>query len=267
MKRDEYLQQLRDNLVNMSDDEKDDIIREYLEYFLRAGIKNEDAAMEELGNPKALAARLSRQREMERKRNSAVNDKNAGAQSAFENQTDFRQEVSAEYDDELYAKIFADENKRSGDYSETSGYGQDFSDKKGHTYEFSFGKENSWEEYDEEPVKKKLSAGKILALVLTFPIWLPLLIAGFAVAFSLMIALMAVLFSLVVGLGIGAIACVLAGVLVIVLGFLGVAGILDVSTNFLFLMGTGIMSAGVGIVLYYCTGAVIKLIKSIFKRK
>ena len=56
MTRDEYLQVLRDNLTTMTDDEKDDVIRYYLEYFIDSG--NEQAAMEELGAPERLAARL-----------------------------------------------------------------------------------------------------------------------------------------------------------------------------------------------------------------
>ena len=51
MTRDEYLQILRDNLTTMTDDEKDD-----LEYFSDSG--DEWAAMEELGAPEKLAARL-----------------------------------------------------------------------------------------------------------------------------------------------------------------------------------------------------------------
>ena len=56
MTRDEYLQILRDNLTTMTDDEKDDVIRYYLEYFSDSG--NEQAAMEELGAPEKLAGRL-----------------------------------------------------------------------------------------------------------------------------------------------------------------------------------------------------------------
>lgn len=56
MTRDEYLQILRDNLTTMTDDEKDDVIRYYLEYFIDSG--DEQAAMEELGAPEKLAARL-----------------------------------------------------------------------------------------------------------------------------------------------------------------------------------------------------------------
>ena len=56
MTRDEYLQILRDNLTTMTDDEKDDVIRYYLEYFIDSG--NEQATMEELGAPEALADRL-----------------------------------------------------------------------------------------------------------------------------------------------------------------------------------------------------------------
>ena len=37
MTRDEYLQILRDNLTTMTDDEKDDVIRYYLEYFSDSG--------------------------------------------------------------------------------------------------------------------------------------------------------------------------------------------------------------------------------------
>lgn len=58
MSRDEYLQILRDNLTTMSDDDKDDVIRYYLEYFADAGAGREGEVIEQLGRPEALADRL-----------------------------------------------------------------------------------------------------------------------------------------------------------------------------------------------------------------
>ena len=93
MTRDEYLQILRDNLTTMTDDEKDDVIRYYLEYFIDSG--DEQAAMEELGAPEKLAARLC-------SGNGAQNSEN--------------------YSAENYTSMQNTENVY-GDYSESSGNG------------------------------------------------------------------------------------------------------------------------------------------------
>lgn len=55
----EYIKTLRNNLKGMSEEEKDNIVEYYTEYFEEAGMDKENEVIEELGNPKTLAIKLS----------------------------------------------------------------------------------------------------------------------------------------------------------------------------------------------------------------
>ena len=58
MNKDEYLWQLRQNLFDMPQEEIQEIIEYYSEYFADAGIDNEQNVIRELGTPKSLAAKI-----------------------------------------------------------------------------------------------------------------------------------------------------------------------------------------------------------------
>lgn len=59
MGKEEYLQQLKKNLINMDETEKEDAVRYYQEYFEDAGPENEQKIIDELGSPVMLARKLS----------------------------------------------------------------------------------------------------------------------------------------------------------------------------------------------------------------
>lgn len=59
MKKNEYLEKLRNNLRNIPEDEANDIMEFYSEYFDDAGVENEDKVMAELGTPERLAVKVS----------------------------------------------------------------------------------------------------------------------------------------------------------------------------------------------------------------
>lgn len=59
MNKEEFLQQFKKNLINISDTEKEDAVRYYTEYFEEAGEENEQKVIEELGSPVMLARKLS----------------------------------------------------------------------------------------------------------------------------------------------------------------------------------------------------------------
>lgn len=88
---------------------------------------------------------------------------------------------------------------------------------------------------------KEMDTGLVLLLILGFPIWLPLLIAGFAVVFSLYASLWAVIVSLwavVVALA----ACAVAGVILFIV-FLCIGK----GVTALAVLGAGIVCAGLAI--------------------
>ena len=58
MKKEEYLNELSHALKNITDEEREDILQYFHEYFDDAGEENEEQIIAELGPPKKLAARL-----------------------------------------------------------------------------------------------------------------------------------------------------------------------------------------------------------------
>jgi uncharacterized membrane protein len=59
MNKNQYLECLRNNLHNIPDEEVDNIIEYYKEYFEDAGIENEQVVIAELGKPELLANKIS----------------------------------------------------------------------------------------------------------------------------------------------------------------------------------------------------------------
>ena len=203
MSRDEYLQILRDNLTTMSDDEKDDVIRYYLEYFIDSG--DEQAAMEELGRPEALADRL------------------CGTHN-------YRKEM------------------------ETPKQGQGYSGESEYHSESSYSR-NMDSDYGMK--RRRFSAGKIIALICTFPIWLPIAIVAVVLAFAAFIVVAALVFSLFVAFA----AMVFAGIVSVVAGF----AVLGKSVaDGLLVSGMGLLVAGIGIYVFFLGQLAFKGMRNMF---
>lgn len=101
MSKNEYLERLRNQLQNIPNDEVNNIVEYYREYFEDAGVENEENVMKELGSPESLAARISND----------YTGKEAGNGSAeFYNYTDGRNASSNQYSQ---AKPY--QNKRNGE--------------------------------------------------------------------------------------------------------------------------------------------------------
>ena len=106
--------------------------------------------------------------------------------------------------------------------------------------------------YAEASAKKPASTGKIIALICTFPIWFPILIAAGAVVFSIFVTIWAVTFSLFVA----AASFLVAGVAGVVLLF-----VLTISGEFaigLVYCGIGFVLAGLGLFFMVFSGSVIR---------
>ncbi len=224
MTRDEYLQILRDNLTTMTDDEKDDVIRYYLEYFIDSG--DEQAAMEELGAPEKLAARLCNG-------NGAQNSENYSSENYTSTQNT--------------AKAYGNnsQNSGNGNYSHSDSTG---------AYDYS------WEE---ETTKKKKSPGKIIALACTAPIWAPLAFAGLAILLSLLLVVVVFVFAVFIVFAacvIAGIASVVAG---FVAFGKSLADGLIVLGGGLFMLGAGILAFFLGV---HILKGIASAFKMIFKK-
>lgn len=206
MTRDEYLQILRDNLTTMTDDEKDDVIRYYLEYFIDSG--DEQAAMEELGAPQKLAKRL------------------CGTNATEDNNENFSTEnFGSTQDKGNNSQSGANENYN---YSDST---------MGGNYTYYGGEENT---------KKKKSVGKIVALACTAPLWVPLAFAGLIIALSLVIVAAALVFAVYVVFAAcvaAGVASVVAGVIAFTKSL---ADGLVVIGGGLFMFGVGILAFFLG---------------------
>ena len=210
MTRDEYLQILRDNLTTMTDDEKDDVIRYYLEYFSDSG--NIQATMEELGAPEKLAGRLCN-----------------GDSSYSENYQGSSRNGTYTYSG----------NDRNGTYTYAGN-----SQNGGYTYSDST-------QYGEN--KKKKSTGKMIALMCTFPLWLPFAIAGVCIALGFAIVavtIVASIFFVFAVLVLAGIACIAAGVV----------GFAKSAADGIVLLGGGLIAIGVGILMFLCGSQIVKAI-------
>lgn len=95
----------------------------------------------------------------------------------------------------------------------------------------------------ERILPKQIDAGLIVLLVLGFPVWLPLLIAGFAVVFSLYVSLWAVLVALW-AVAVAVAVCAPAGLVLSIIFFC-----LGESFMGLAMLGGGIACAGLAILL------------------
>ena len=234
MTRDEYLQILRDNLTTMTDDEKDDVIRYYLEYFIDSG--DEQAAMEELGAPEKLAARLC-------SGNGAQNSESYSAGNYTSTQNT--------------ENVYGNNSQSSGNGNYNSNYS--YSDSTGaYGYSENSGNGNYTYYEQEENTKKKKSLGKIIALACTAPIWVPLAFAGLAILFSLLLVVVAVVFAVFVVFA----ACVIAGVASVAAGFFAFGKSL---ADGLLVLGGGLFILGAGILAFFLGVHIVKGIMSAFK--
>ena len=215
MSRDEYLQILRDNLTTMSDDEKDDVIRYYLEYFIDSG--DEQTAMEELGRPEALADRLCGTHNFRKEMETPKPGQGYSGETEYHSEPAYHSEPS-----------YRSEPSYSSNMDNNYGTG-----------------------------RRKHSVGKIIALICTFPIWLPIAIVAVVLAFTAVIVVAALAFSLFVAFA----AMVFAGIVSVIAGF----AVLGKSVaDGLLVSGVGLIVAGIGIFIFFLGQLAFKGMRNMF---
>ncbi len=104
----------------------------------------------------------------------------------------------------------------------------------------------------EKKLKRRISAWETILIVLGFPLWFTLLVSTFAVLFSLYVSLWAIVVS-VWAVFVSVIACAFAGVLAGT-GF----AILNSTLSGVFLIGAGLVCAGLSIFIFFGCKAVTK---------
>lgn len=233
MNRVEFMKQLEALLSNVSPAERAEALQYYNDYFNDAGHENEGEVMKALGSPAKVAEMIK----------SGLNDK--ASESGEYTETGFQSGDTRS--DEMMVREHAYQKQNSNDVGE--------------------GNKNQ---------KKQMNSGMILLLIIlavvSFPVWLPVVISLFAILIGIIVGI----FGIVVGLGVGGIALIIAAVILLILGVIRIftgplSGVILIGTSFL-LVGIGILLCILaGVFSFYvipvlCKG-VIHLIGLPFKYK
>ena len=216
MNRREYLERLEQLLLVLQEEEREEALQYYSDYFDDAGIENEDRVILELGSPEEVAAK--------------IRAGYAGEYGEYSEQG---------YEDARFQKNQEIVTAYYNNYEETgknSAYGDANSEWKDSVYEAQMQDEfdgSKKREHKNTNVWKIIAIG--LILLLAAPVILPLGIAAVAVLFALIIAV----FAVVAGVGVSGFALLFAGIAIIV------AGIAKV----LLAPAVGILAAGIGCII------------------
>lgn len=242
MNREEFMRELTYLLQDVQDDERDEALKYYSDYFDEAGEENEDSVVEELESPEKVAAIIKDGLMEDRKNEGEFSEK------GFEDERFARKNEMTKRPDYMQNR---EQDPRYGHYTGNGGYAYQSGNAAGQT-----------------PPKKESSGWKVAAIVLlclfAIPIGIPLLLAAAAVLFSLLVTAAAILFTMIVlcvvflvvgifmiGVGIAKMFSFAAlGVLVCGVGFLFVAfGILgSILTGFLLVKGIPACCRGISFI-------------------
>ena len=181
MNRREYIERLEQLLLILPEEEREEALQYYSDYFDDAGIENEDKVILELGSPEEVAAKIR-----------------AGYAGEY-----------AEYSEQGYEDTRFQNNQEIATMEETN------TEWKDSVYEAEMQEEShggSKKEDRNTNIWKVIAIG--LILLIASPVIIPLGIAGIAVIFALIVAL----FAVVVGVGVSGFAILFAGIVVIIAG-------------------------------------------------
>ena len=247
MSRGEFIERLTQLLQDVSPTEREEAIQYYTDYFDDAGAENEASVIASLGSPEELAKVIK----------AGLNDGGAAGE--------FTESGFAGYGTRVKAEV-ADPNSMTQQRSEeqkteSTGNGQASC--------------NGQESTASKPGKKKLSGGVIalivVAVILTFPLWIGIVAGLFGIA----IGLLGGLFGILVGVLACGIALIVAGAVVFgvgiaTLGTLPFGGLCLIGVSFL-IIAVGIlffwmMVLGFGKLLPWAVRGIVSLFQKLFHR-
>lgn len=235
MNKEIFLRDLRRFLADMPEEEREQALTYYEDYFEDAGPDNEQKVIQELGSPIDVAKQIK-----------STNQENI----AYGQGNDFQKdrvypnvyEKSKQTQNESQGASNSGNYNNSGSYSQNSGnyYNNNFySQNTGHNYN-NGAYQNQKKSWTQDPAKIVLV---IILAILAIPVGIPLLSA----IFGLLIAAVAVIFSLIIalfalggGLAVGGIAS-LIGSFFVVGGF----------ANVLTMIGVGLILTCIGIFIFW----------------
>ena len=245
MSRGEFIERLTQLLQDVSPTEREEAIQYYTDYFDDAGAENEASVIASLGSPEELAKVIK----------AGLNDGGAAGE--------FTESGFAGYGTRVKAEV-ADPNSMTQQRSEeqkteSTGNGQASC--------------NGQESTASKPGKKKLSGGVIalivVAVILTFPLWIGIVAGLFGIA----IGLLGGLFGILVGVLACGIALIVAGTVVFgvgiaTLGTLPFGGLCLIGVSFL-IIAVGIlffwlMVLGFGKLLPWAVRGIVSLFQKLF---
>ena len=214
MDKKEFLNRLKEDLSSLTDDERQNALKYYEEYFEDAAENNKEEMTSQFVSPEDLAKKI---------------------------------------------ELELAELEKSGENSENSEKFETKTEPESPKAKFE---EKKFEERPYTPSRQNGSALKIVLLLCTFPIWLPLLVALASTAFGLFMGLLGIAFAVA--------SLALAGFLMVGAGFIsvgyGAVNLFFDVTKALYPLGAGFVVAGVGLILGYGFSKLTALIfKSQFK--
>ena len=178
MNRTEYMERLEQLLLVLPEEEREEALQYYHDYFDDAGVEKEETVIRELGTPEEVAAKI---------RAGLAGESGEYSEQGFE---DVRFHKSHE--------IVAEAERVDGTWEEIAEDNEEFQQNKKR--------------------KKNTNVWKVIAIIVLIlfaaPIMIPVGIAGLAVIFALIVTVVAVLFAL----GVSGFAILLSGIIVIVAG-------------------------------------------------
>ena len=222
MKKNEFLQKLKEDLSSLSDEERLNALKYYEEFFEDAGDDKEEEIITEFVSPEELANRI--QEEI-----AEIDAKKAAGKNSEENENIFKEEIpeKEEIPDEIFIEIKKDENTETEEPQTKWQYQRNI--------------------YNSKYPKKNNRTLLIIVMICTFPIWFPLLMGFASAAFGIFMA--------VFGMAFAVAAIALAGFIMIGAGFMsvgyGITNIFIDITSALSPIGVGFVVAGVGVIMAY----------------
>jgi len=222
MSRIEFISELESLLLDIPLDERQEAIQYYNDYFEEAGKDHEDAIMKELGSPVRIASII--------KADLNANASDNGSRGYF-TEKGYQDTI---YNDPKYEIIGAE-------YKETG-------EKKEKTEEPKFNQETRRDNHETKNENNQQNrynnntriALLVLLCIFAIPIGLPIIVSTFSVAF----AIIATIVGLFIGFGVSGIACIIGGIVLIVLGILKMIAIPLLG---MLLCGSGLIVLGIGL--------------------
>ena len=247
MSRGEFIERLRQLLQDVPPTEREEAIQYYTDYFDDAGEENEAGVIASLGSPEELAKVIK----------AGLNDGGAAGE--------FTESGFAGYGTRVKAEVAAPGSMAQPESEEKKTEGTDDA----HT------SHNGQESTASKPEKRKLSGGIIalivIAVILTFPLWIGIVAGLFGIA----VGLLGGLFGILVGVLACGIALIVAGAVVFsvgiaTLGTLPLGGLCLIGVSFL-IIAVGIlffwlMVLGFGKVLPWAVRGIAALFQKLFHR-